>query len=69
MNEAAEVPPPNEECVFGNWGHSEVCHRRQIVSLNNNKHLLKIRNNEKLSRVEIFELFFFIKDYLENVII
>ena len=38
----------NEECIYGNWGHSGVYHRRQIISINN-KPLLKVRSNIKLN--------------------
>ena len=23
-----------EECVYENWGHSSICHSRQVVSVN-----------------------------------
>ena len=57
----------NEECVYEDWGHTGVCHRRQIVAMNH-KPSLKVRYNEKLNRVETFELMF-MKDYLKDVIV
>ena len=57
----------NEECVYEDWGHTGVCHRRQIVAMNQ-KPSLKVRYNEKLNRVETFELMF-MKDYLKDVIV
>ena len=57
----------DEECVYEDWGHTGVYHRRQIVALNH-KPSLKVRYNEKLNRVGTFELMS-MKDYLKDVIV
>ena len=57
----------DEECVNEDRGHTGVCHGRQIVAMNH-KPPLKVRYNEKLNRVETFELMF-MKDYVRNVIV
>ena len=53
-----------EECVYENWGHSGICHQRQVVSVNQ-KPSLKVINPESYTRVQLFEHLF----YLKNVIL
>ena len=57
----------DEECEYGNWGHTRVYHRRKIGSLNH-KSALKVRYNEQLNIVEIFE-FVHVKDYVKDMIV
>lgn len=55
-----------EECTYSNWGHSGICNRRQVGSWNN-KSFLKIRLEQKLNRLQLFELMF-MKDYVKDII-
>ena len=55
------------ECIYEDWGHSGICHRRNVVN-NNTLPQLKVANPTNFNRVDLFELLFITK-YIKEVII
>ena len=55
-------------CVYEEWGHSGICHRRKDVSNVINPQLKVSDSSKNFSRVELFELLF-ITDYIKKVIL
>ena len=59
----------NDEVVWGEWGHSGICYRRQSTATTIMP-AIKIQNKktETMTRLLLFELFF-ITDYIKQVIL
>ena len=55
------------ECTYQEWGHSGICHRRNVVN-NNTLPQLKVANHSNFNRVQLFELLFTTK-YIKEVIV